>query len=365
MSMSDTSTPSNRPHLQMELFRLSLQYPSYLYAEMLTRTSERYPEHVAVVFREVNLTYRELDALVNSFANALVNLGVGKGQKVCLFMTNRAEYLISWFAVTRIGATVSPINPAYKEREVAYQLSNSEAVAVVAQRELLPLVEAVRTELPALKQVITVGSGEQTNLAQALSFSQLVRTHPPTPPTRPEIGWEEVVALPYSSGTTGLPKGVLLSHKNLVCNACQMLNCSRITSTDRLMIFLPLYHIFGILLMGSAAMAGATEVLMERFEPTECLQLIQEQRVTLLYAVPQILSVLLNWPQLNEYDLRTVRHVMCAAAPVSAELARRFQEVTNVPVVTSFGLTESGPVATFQPVYDQRLVKVEKSGLAD
>src|SRR6266571_9402541 len=123
MSMSDTSTPGNRPHLQMELFRPSLQYPSYLYAEMLTRTSECYPEHVAVVFREVNLTYRELDALVNSFANALVNLGVGKGQKVCLFMTNRAEYLISWFAVTRIGATVSPINPAYKEREVAYQLA--------------------------------------------------------------------------------------------------------------------------------------------------------------------------------------------------------------------------------------------------
>jgi long-chain acyl-CoA synthetase len=102
---------------------------------------------------------------------------------------------------------------------------------------------------------------------------------------------------------------------------------------------------------------------MERFEPTECLRLIQEQRVTLLYAVPQILSTLLNWPQLNEYDLRTVRHVMCAAAPVSAELARRFQEVTNVPVVTSFGLTESGPAATFQPVYDQRLVKVETSGL--
>src|SRR6266705_2044342 len=108
MSMSDTSTPGNRPHLQMELFRPSLQYPSYLYAEMLTRTSERYPEHVAVVFKDVNLTYRELDALVNSFANALLDLGIRKGQTVSLFMSNRPEYVISW------GAIASPMNPSGK-----------------------------------------------------------------------------------------------------------------------------------------------------------------------------------------------------------------------------------------------------------
>src|SRR5713101_5563967 len=101
MSMSDTSTPGNRPHLQMELFRPSLQYPSYPYAEMLTRTAERYPEHVAVVFKDVNLTYRELDALVNSFANALLDLGIRKRDRVCLLMTNRPEFLVSWFALAR------------------------------------------------------------------------------------------------------------------------------------------------------------------------------------------------------------------------------------------------------------------------
>src|SRR6266700_5828643 len=265
MSMSDTSTPGNRPHLQMELFRPSLQYPSYLYAEMLTRTSERYPEHVAVVFKYVNLTYRELDALVNSFANALIDLGIGKGQTVCLFMTNRPEYVISWFAIARVGAVASPMNPAYKEREVAYQLSNSEAVAILVQQELLPLVQAVRTETPALEHVVVVGSGQYVPRAGTLLFSHLLRTHPPAPPTI-EPGWEDVVALPYSSGTTGLPKGVMLSHKNLVCNAVQSVATARITFEDRLLVFVPLYHIYGIMLMGLAAMTGSRLVRIERFE---------------------------------------------------------------------------------------------------
>src|SRR5438477_12959727 len=107
MTETSTSRPSSRPHVQPELFRPSLQYPAYPYAEMLTRTAERYPEHVAVVFNDVNLTYRELEALVNAFAHALLDLAISQRQTACLLMTNRAEYLISWFAIARIGAIAS------------------------------------------------------------------------------------------------------------------------------------------------------------------------------------------------------------------------------------------------------------------
>ncbi len=404
MTETSTSMSINQPSAQTELFRPSLHYPMHPYAEMLTRTAERYPENEAVLFsapirlandasasllkdaaatplarldsvsaaaqgvrfaqarrkeKETNLSYRELDALVNAFANALLDLGIHKGQKVCLFMANRAEYLISWFAITRIGAVVSPINPSYKEREVAYQLSNSESVAVVVQHGLLPLVEAVRAQLPTLKYVITVGSGQHTTF----SFSHLVCAHPPTLPTGLELAWEDAIALPYSSGTTGLPKGVLLSHKNLVCNAYQSIATARITAQDRMLVFVPLYHIYGIMLMGLAAMTGATIVLMERFEPERCLQLIQEQRITLLYSVPQVLAVLSDWPQLNEYDLHTVRFTQCGAAPVPPALARRFEERTHITVMTSYGLTEASPGTHSNPVYDPRLIKVETIGL--
>ena len=185
--------------MQIELFRPSLQYPIHPYGEMLTRTAQRYPEEEALIFKDANITYRELDALVNAFANALLDLGIRKGQTVCLFMTNRPEYVISWFAATRIGAPVSPINPSYKEREVAYQLNNSDAVAVVVSQELLPLVEAVRSEAPGLEYVITVGSALAPTHTH--SFSQLVRTHAAASSTDLaglEPGWEDVVALPIS-----------------------------------------------------------------------------------------------------------------------------------------------------------------------
>jgi long-chain acyl-CoA synthetase len=360
--MTATSTSSNHSHLQPELFRPALQYPSYPYAGMLARTAERYPEHLAVVFKDVNLTYRELDALVSSFANALLDLGIGKGQTVCLFMTNRPEYVISWFAIARVGAIASPMNPAYKEREVAYQLSNSEAVALLVQQELLPLVQAVRTETPALEHVVVVGSGQFVPRAGTLLFSHLLRTHSPAPPTI-EPGWEDVVALPYSSGTTGLPKGVMLCHKNLVCNAVQSVATARITFKDRLLVFVPLYHIYGIMLMGLAAITGARLVLMERFEAGRCLQLIQEQGITILYSVPQVLAVLNDWPQLDKYDLHTVRFNQCGAAPVPPPLARRFEQLTHIPVMTSYGLTEASPGTHSNPVYDSRLMKVETIGL--
>jgi acyl-CoA synthetase (AMP-forming)/AMP-acid ligase II len=362
MTNAFTSQSSTSPHLQAELFRPSLQYPAYSYAEMLTQTAARYPEHVAVVFNDVNLTYRELEALVNAFARGLLELGIDRGQTVCLLMTNRAEYVISWFAIARIGAVTSPMNPSYKEREIAYQLGNSDAVAIVVQQELLPLVEEVRAQAPALEHIITVGPavGQPPHLH---SFSHLLRTQPTTPLEGIKPGGEDLLALPYSSGTTGLPKGVMLSHKNLVYNACQSIATARITFEDRMLVFVPLYHIYGIMLMGCAAMSGARLVLMERFEPGRCLQLIQEHRITLLYTVPQVLAVLHDWPQVEQYDLSSVRFTQCGAAPVPPALAYRFQEKTGITVMTSYGLTEASPGTHSNPVYDRRLIKVETIGL--
>src|SRR5205085_2206797 len=170
--MTDTSPSdiTNRPHLQTELFRPSLQYPSHSYAEILTKTAERYPENEAVIFKDVNLSYRELEALVNAFAKALLDLGIQKGDRVCLLMTNRPEFIVSWFALARIGAIISPMNPSYKEREVAYQLSNCEAVAIIVQQELLSLIESVRAHTPTLQHDIVVGADQESLPSYLHSF---------------------------------------------------------------------------------------------------------------------------------------------------------------------------------------------------
>ncbi|MBN9392998.1 MAG: long-chain fatty acid--CoA ligase [Chloroflexi bacterium] len=358
-----TIAAPGRVNSQMEFVRPSINYPVHPYDELLTRTVQKFPENTALVFKDISLTYRELDGLVNSFANALLELGVKQGDRVCLFMTNRPEFIVSWFAIARIGATISPMNPSYKEREVAYQLSNSEAVGIVVQNELLPLVQAAMPDAPNLRLIITAGPGQAANADGTYSFAKLVKSHPSTPPAKPEIGWDDLLALPYSSGTTGLPKGVLLSHRNLVCNAYQMVGSSRININDNLMLFLPFYHIYGTMLMGSGILAGAKAVLMERFEPVECMRLIKAHKITLFYSVPPVLVMLTNWPLLKEQDLSSIRHVMSGAAPLAPEVARRFQQMTGVTVLQGYGLTEASPLTHINPVYDERLIKTETVGL--
>jgi long-chain acyl-CoA synthetase len=362
--MPDPSpAPAGRSFVSTKLFRPALQYPVHPYADMLAHTAERYPEQVALVFGEGRLTYREYNALVNILANALLALGIRQGQTVCLFLPNRLEFVISWFAITRIGAVASPLNPAYKEREVAYQLANSEAVALIVQQSLLPIVSAVREQVPALRHLLVVDA-ERAQPAQGIhSFEHLLSSQPSTPPTGIVPGWEDLVLLPYSSGTTGQPKGVMLSHKNLVVNAYQSVATAQITSADRMLCSLPLYHIYGIMLMGCAVLAGARLVLMERFEPGRWLQLIQEHSVTIVYSVPQMLNTIAAWPELARYNLSSVRFNQCGAAPVPPALARRFEECTGITVMTSYGLTEASPGTHSNPVYDPRLIKVETIGL--
>jgi long-chain acyl-CoA synthetase len=356
---TDTPTPAiTRP----EFFRPPLDYPRIRYDQMLTHAATRWPENVAVVFREVSLTYRELEALTNRFARALRGLGIGKGDHVCLLTANCPEYIIAFYAIARVGAVVSPMNPSYREREIEYQLNDSDAVAVVVHTDLVPLVDAVRARTPRLRHVIAIGPGEARS-ARVERFPALIAREPAAAPPPVDLTDEDLVALPYSSGTTGLPKGVMLSHRNLVVNNIQMVACLRLRESDRLMIFLPFYHIYGAMLMGGAVYGGGTSVLMERFEPTECMRLVERHRITLFFAVPPVLLMLSGWPDLKRYDLSSVRFTMVGAAPVAPEVARRFRELTGIPVVQGYGMTEASPLTHINPVWSDELNVLDSAGL--
>src|SRR5262249_24864719 len=217
----------------LEFSRPPLEYPRIPYDRMLSHGATRHPENVAVVFRDVSLTYRELEAFTNRFARALAALGVSRGDRVCLLMPNCPEYIIAFYAIARVGAIASPMNPSYREREIEYQLNDTEAVAIVAHASLVPLVDAVRARAPHLRHLIAVGPG-QMPVSGVRRFGELIASQPATPTAPVDMREDELVALPYSSGTTGLPKGVMLTHKNLVINNIQFVACIRLRESDRL-----------------------------------------------------------------------------------------------------------------------------------
>src|SRR2546429_4334286 len=165
--------------MNAEFFRPPLDYPRIPYDQMLSHGADRHPENVAVVFRDVSLTYRELEALTNRFARALLALGVTRGDRICVLAPNCPEYVIAFYAIARVGAVASPMNPSYREREIEYQLNDTEAVAIVVHTNLVPLVEAVRARARHLEHVIAIGPGQSPG-AFVRSFTALIADPPAT-----------------------------------------------------------------------------------------------------------------------------------------------------------------------------------------
>ncbi|HLY32425.1 MAG TPA: long-chain-fatty-acid--CoA ligase [Ktedonobacterales bacterium] len=335
------------------LFRPALDIPDVRYDTLLRRSAERAPNRTAIIAGNITLTYREVVALVDSLANGLRQLGVGKGDHIGVFTANRPEYPIILNAAATIGAVFSPINPAYKEREVAYQLADAEAKILFVQRALLPLAHSViqAGSFPHLRHLVVLGESENDDAPSTLTFASLLRAGPAMLSTAPAIGGDDVLVLPYSSGTTGLPKGVMLTHRNLVANHIQFPTAAHFTENDITLIFLPMYHIYGVLLTGSFLAAGATQVIMERFNMEEALNLCEQYSATWFFAVPPILLGLNAQPdEIVKSKLRTVKYVMNAAAPLAPALGQAIAAKLGVQVVQGYGLTESSPDTHFSPL---------------
>lgn len=346
------------PKQMREYFRPSLEYPEIPYHFLLKETVKKYPEKDAIIFKGQRITFRELDALSNSLANALATKGVSRGDTVALYTTNRPEYVISFYAVAKLGAISTPINPSYKEKEVEHQIKDSEAKAIITTQSLYPVVRAVSERVAGVKIVVI---GDKSEEGYDL-FRDLINRYPAKSPPVPQLNLaEDLAALPYSSGTTGLPKGVMLTHKNLVTNNIQCMVAGKISQQDVLLIFLPFYHIYGTMLMGVSVASGATMVIMEGFNLEESLWSVEEYGVTLYYAVPPILLALLQYPDLQKRKLSTIKYIMVGAAPVPPEVARKVNELTGVQILQGYGLTEASPLTHLNPT-TKHLAKIDSAG---
>ena len=288
------------------------------------------------------LTYAEYGEIVESLSRGLIAAGVNAGEVVAIFLANSWEFTVAYHAATLAGAIPTLLNPTYREREVRYQLENSGAVLLISDGCNLEGIGL--SGLPNLRRVYTT----RRMSAGAESFSNLLKPVTVFLPQPAQASTETLAALPYSSGTTGLPKGVMLSHLNLVANVYQLLgpNSVHLTGEDRILCFLPLYHIYGLnVILNPALMLGATLVLMPRFQVQQLTALMIEEEISMMPLVPPAMNALCQAAEVGQFPRdHKVYWAKSGAAPLAPDLPRRFTALTNILVCQGYGMTEASPV---------------------
>lgn len=308
-------------------------------AHVLRRASAL-ADHVAIrdISGASSYTFAELSDAIHSLAGGLAERGISPGKVVGLMAPNLPEYAVVFHGVAVAGAAVSTINPTYGPQEVRHQL-NDAGVSI-----LFTVPMFVETALAAIEgtkttQVVVIGEPVSGTTGMAELFAEPIEQVPVDIATH-------TVVLPYSSGTTGLPKGVMLSHRNLVANIEQFIHAVHYQEHEVALAALPFFHIYGMqVLMNGLLSNGVTTVTMPRFDMAEALQAVQDFKVTRFFAVPPIVLGLANAPVVDEYDTSSIRQIFSGAAPLGAELAAQASARLGCEVVQGFGMTELSPVS--------------------
>jgi len=312
--------------------------------DLVLDSCRRFSQKTAIVDASCGrrISYGEYGEIVESLARGLIRAGLKPGEVFAIFLSNSWEFCAAYHAATLAGAIPTLLNPTYREREVRYQLENSGAAMLLSDG---PCLEGISLAgLPNLRRVFTarISGGGSDPLMTWLqpgpgSFPA------PTEPSNLILG-----ALPYSSGTTGLPKGVMLSHYNLVSNVFQFIgpNATHICHESTVCCFLPLYHIYGLnVVLNPVLTLGATLVLMPRFNAEQFCSLIMEEGVTMAPTVPPAINALCQAAEAGRFPKdHRVHWVKSGAAPLAPELARRFTTLTGILVCQGYGMTEASPV---------------------
>jgi long-chain acyl-CoA synthetase len=337
----------------------NLRYPEVPLHAILEKTAKEHPEKAAIAYSETSITYATLNMLSSRFATALATLGVQKGDRVAVFLPNIPQFVISYYAVLKAGAILTAISPLHKEREVAYQLNDSEAETIVTLDTLYPIVEIVWRKTKLKHAVVTnmeeyAKNHATTKMPQVTgvhSFQEMMKQ--PAKPSSVDIDpREDFAALQYTGGTTGRAKGAMLTHLNLVSNAVAFAVWIKgATAKETFLTALPLFHIYGMTTSLNVPVSLAAKmVLLPKFEPLIVLQTIQQHRVTVFCGVPTMYSVLLANPELSRFDLTSIRVCISGASPLPPQVQKRFMEVTGGFLAEGYGLTEASPVTHCNPV---------------
>jgi long-chain acyl-CoA synthetase len=362
-------------------------YPEKPLYSLLEESATRFPERPAISFPVApmarRLTYGDLLAEVEQFSRALASLGIRKGDRVGLVLPNCPQFVVAFYALQRLGAVGVGNNPLYTQRELSHQLTDAGVDVLVTLDLLYPLVAAVRDEV-GLKQVVVTTIADYVGfpvnllvpLKQKREAQHEGRPWPPVPEGADVLRWsdlmrgdfpeidppeidpkEDVAALVYTGGTTGLSKGAMLTHHNLVSNAHQVAAWFSDVrdGEDAIMAVLPFFHSYGLGAVMNFGLGKAMKIiLLPRFELETVLKAIAKEKATLFPGVPRIYIAINEAPDVKKYDLSSIRSCFSGAAPLPVAVAEKFEAITGGRLVEGYGLTETSPVTHINPAYGKR-----------
>lgn len=326
-------------------------------APLVEQRAREHPERPLAVAGERTWTYGQVDAQASSLAAACAELGLGAGDRIAVTLPNTIEWIVTVLACAKLGAVVVPVSPQLSAPELRYQLRHAEASAVVTIErwggvDFLQRFEELLGDLPDLQYVVTVGEEDLWYDDRIFQFEDLVSSGAGrAAPTGAPADEADDLAVLYTSGTMGKPKGVRLSHRAVVENAVRTAEAVELSPDDRVLAAMPFFAIFGFSGMVGAMATGATLVLQPAFEAAEALALIERHRVTVLQGVPTMYHLLMREEAFDPSRVRSLRTGVIAGSSVAEELVRRVRRWCDVLV--AYGLTETGPTVTITRFTDR------------
>ncbi|MMZ55358.1 Long-chain-fatty-acid--CoA ligase [compost metagenome] len=320
--------------------------------ENIERGMREYPDRIAYIFQDMHATYGQLYQQAKNMAVYLTEKGIGKGDHVAILLGNSPHFLISYYGILLTGAAVVPINPIYTPKEILYILHNSQAKAAIAVAPLLPAFIDMRQKLPELREVVLADGDSEHEWT--ISFEKMI-AYSSEGWQRPEIEAEDLAVILYTSGTTGQPKGAMLTQRNMASNADAITEYLGVTPDDTFVTVLPMFHVFCMTVCMNAPIAlGASMLILPKFSPVEVVQSICKHQATLFAGVPTMYNFIMQTPGVLPKDLASLRICISGGASLPVALLHNFEKKFGKIISEGYGLSEASPVTAFNPVHGVR-----------